>query len=237
MEYAYRIRDLKKHSRTFRKMYRELKRAEEEYIIESVGNLASGTYGEYDKSKRTLSISVTNPISGTSDDAFYGTSLQKIGHELGHAWRQLRGLDPERPTEEYMPVSVPWGTGPDYQIAVIAQNRTDEEQSLKINGKMVSSDEAIEIGGMEIENLVAGELIRSRRFKYSQFSYIKNNYGSRLSLVSFERSPGNAVVNPVLFYRINKEGAPGYDAFKNFSRKFFESKQNVHKMDNLKPLK
>lgn len=233
-----RIKFLRIHSSTFRKMYRDLKRSDETYTFSSETE-TSGFFGQYHDATKTIRIDVRRDSEAQlkmNQKEFAGKSLQKIGHETGHAWRLLHKLDPPEPNQPVYPrPPVLSGYKNEFEkgLATYMWQVDMSQKSKAFATDQVDASNIAETGAMEIENLVAGELMRSPFIRERSYFYFKANYGSKLVLT---HSTGN---DPsTYFYTAEKDYSNGgLDAYANFPKALFEHRQNIHKLYDVKPIK
>jgi hypothetical protein len=229
----FRIFLLRVYSKSFRKMYRDMKNADQTFTFRSETS-TNGYFGEYVPSSNTIKIDVRQDGSqlDMSKKDFQMKSLQKIGHETGHAWRNLMGLDGLAPVQKTIPLPTLsiLDKPEDTKRKWAEYYKKCEIEDLRYKTALASRDEIVETGGMEVENLVASELLRHSMFKKT--SYIKNNYGSKLVVTVALRAPQR------IYYATEEDQTGGgYNAFKNFSKDFFMHPQNIHKMYKVTPIK
>ena len=139
------IRQLKRHSDTFKAMFKFLDKQEEIYTYIATNSTKGNASDEF-----SIKIGVNYTYNSTlnSPENLRFAHLGMIAHETGHKFRELFGLDPEQP--------------------VLDERKTliekDYSRINKFSADFVNYHQITEMGAMHIENIVRAELQRVHKY-------------------------------------------------------------------------
>jgi len=163
------IRQMRRASESFNKMYKELDESEEIYKLTAAPNFKPGAAGEYIPKDKTGDG--TNHILIDIKNKEY---ISIIGHEVGHAFRQKFGLD-------FAPKKIELPTRPSFVLTYNKQEKEQYEKDVeKYNSEFLNiSDKNLiihsdfkrefELAALHIENIVISELKTSKNFNGLEF--------------------------------------------------------------------
>ena len=193
------IRQLKRHSDTFKAMFKYLDKREEVYTYTATNTTEGNARDEF-SIKIGVNFSYNTPLNSPEKLRF--AQLGMIAHETGHKFRELYGLDPERPVL-------------DERKSLIEKNYS---RMNKFYSDFVTYHQITEEGAMHIENIVRGELQRAH--KYNKIE-IHQYYAPSFTLEKEFTSKG---------FKYSAVLGEAYNLFQGgkYSKEYYKNKINIY---------